>query len=310
MNEEYTYIIEEEYEDDDTLYYDCLVIDNKTHNAIRVMKSELENNNGSEFNLPRIEEASSFMQYLFDNVLQTDNNMFFIEEDYEIEYAKDDGFDITKIDVDAFFNEIDRFNLNDVIEAGYVEQNGKKELASVICYGNLQCSFIQYELDLVKNYNELLSEIANELNEYSFDCDYYNYMDNYGVSGDTEAFSETKENGYNDIKDALADCSRVGKVVKELEEDVENWKDVVEETESEFQKQYSISSHTLSYKFFEKEKEELTRALTHRNDMKSYYLQSKNILDSIKNELLSEKYAFMYEEVKENVHEQEDIIKE
>ena len=156
MKERYDYKIQNQWEDDYTLYVNYIVKDNNTMEEANVIedvpicdlqfsigkcsKEELEDkllelvkkNNGLEFTLPKVSELSPLLQYIYDFVCESESNMCHIDYvDWE-QLKEEQNF--LEEDVNLLKKEIKKYYLSDYIT---LEDNEYK-----ICgYGGLQSCF-------------------------------------------------------------------------------------------------------------------------------------------------------------------------
>ncbi|MDO5568575.1 MAG: hypothetical protein Q4G04_00480 [bacterium] len=160
INNKYEYEIDYYCNDNDDLYVGYFVTNNETSNRIQCIECyntsdlkcnynnsspreiEIElldmisENNGEEFNLPKISGASHILKFVFDSVNQSEANMCHITDE-EWEELKDDEIFID-YDINILKNEIKEYGLSDYIT---IDSDGYK-----ICgYGGLQTRFINDE---------------------------------------------------------------------------------------------------------------------------------------------------------------------
>lgn len=101
----------------------------KIHNELLKLIKE---NNGMEFNLPRVSEISSLLKYIYDFVCESEYNMCHIDESDWKELKEENNF--SDDDIVYLKEEIKKYNLGDYIT---IDEDGYK-----ICgYGGLQCCF-------------------------------------------------------------------------------------------------------------------------------------------------------------------------
>lgn len=92
----------------------------------------IKENNGIEFNLPKVSEISSLLKYVYDLVCESESNMCHITNEEWLEVAEENNFN--DLDIESLLEEIKKYNINDYIA---INVDGYK-----ICgYGCLQCCF-------------------------------------------------------------------------------------------------------------------------------------------------------------------------
>lgn len=163
----YQYKILSYWNNADDLYVNYIVEDTETKNTVNAIEyyntsdlscdynsSSVEDiivsltelikeNNGLEFNLPKVSEASPLLKYVYDYVCESDADMCHIDYNDWEELKEDEEF--IDEDINTLKKEIDKYNLHSYITLDDGEY--------MICgYGGLQCCFND---DRVKEHDEL-----------------------------------------------------------------------------------------------------------------------------------------------------------
>ena len=120
-----------------TTYYDILDLDIDFYNVTaeemeKYLIKLVKKNNGLEFSLPKISEASPLLEYIYDNLSNSDNGMYFLEYDEWKDLTEENIF--SEKDIKKLKTEINKFSLND-----YITFNNND--CKICAYGGLQCAF-------------------------------------------------------------------------------------------------------------------------------------------------------------------------
>lgn len=146
--EEYKYSIINYWQDNNDLYVDYTVINDKEQahvcslfdiNDLNTYKSGsqeeitneliglLSKNNGKEFTLPKTSELNRITYDIYKELCQSDNNMLYIDDEDDLEQ-----FNLNTKTYLYLCDDIEKFNLRDYFS---IEDN------MLIVYGGLQCCF-------------------------------------------------------------------------------------------------------------------------------------------------------------------------
>lgn len=92
----------------------------------------IEENNGLEFNMPKVSELSPLLKYIYDFVCESESNMCHINHS-EWEEIKEE-YEFLEEDVGNLQNEIEKYNLYEYLTLEDYEYK-------ICAYGGLQCCF-------------------------------------------------------------------------------------------------------------------------------------------------------------------------
>ncbi len=152
----YNYEILNYWNDQDDLYIDYIVTNNKDNSQVHTVGYSntsdigcdyssassdeikecllllLKQNDGLEFSLPKVSELSPLLTYVYDFVCESESNMCHIDYN-DWEELKDED-DFREEDINALKNEIKKYYLDDYIKV----DDGEYKICG---FGGLQCCF-------------------------------------------------------------------------------------------------------------------------------------------------------------------------
>ena len=99
------------------------------------IREYLVNNNENILSLPHIEDATTALQYLYKELMQSDNNMYFVDPPEDGGNSEWEDIGLTKEQfIEQVRSDIKKYHLEDVI--AYME-----DVSIFTCYGGLQGMF-------------------------------------------------------------------------------------------------------------------------------------------------------------------------